>query len=99
MRKLLLLAFVLAGTGCISTRTGPFRPASAPVPPTQEIELLDPGQSTTGIPAVQTVAGLDGMNKVEIPPTVLVHRYYPSGDRSFQGPMLPGGPMIIAAML
>jgi hypothetical protein len=32
---------------------------------------------------------------VDIPPVVLVHRYYYTGDRSFQGPMLPGGPSIV----
>ena len=32
---------------------------------------------------------------VDIPPVVLVHRYYYTGDRSFQGPMIPGGPSII----
>jgi hypothetical protein len=97
MRNSLIIGFALCtGLGCVSTRTGPFRPASAPVPPTQEIEVLDPGQSSTGVPAVQTVAGTDGTQRVEIPPVVLVHRYYPSGDRSFQAALLPGGPCIIA---
>ena len=32
---------------------------------------------------------------MEIPPAVLVHKYYYTGDRSFQAQMLPGGPSII----
>ena len=32
---------------------------------------------------------------MQIPPLILVHRYYYSGDRSFQGPLLPGGPSIL----
>ncbi len=63
----------------------------APVPPSMEIEVLDPGVDSNGNPAV--VLKDDGT--VDIPPVVLVHRYYYSGDRSFQGPMLPGGPSIL----
>jgi len=72
------------------TCLGQHRPF-APVPPTLEIEVLDPGVDSNGIPAVV----LKDDNTVDIPPVVLVHRYYYSGDRSFQGPMLPGGPSIL----
>jgi len=73
-------------------------PASAPVPPTQEIELLDPGVDPTGKPtAVVRPDPLNpGRQQVDIPPTIIVHKFYYSGDRTFQGPMLPGGPMIAA---
>jgi hypothetical protein len=72
-------------------------PESAPVPPTQEIEVLDPNVDPMGRPTVrvQPVVGADGIGRIDIPPTVLVHRFYYTGDRSFQGPMLPGGPSII----
>lgn len=63
----------------------------ASVPPTLELEVLDPGVDPNGNPRV--VVNDDGT--VDIPPTVIVHRYYYSGDRSFQGPMLPGGPSIL----
>ncbi|HWE38409.1 MAG TPA: hypothetical protein VG406_17690 [Isosphaeraceae bacterium] len=70
-------------------------PASTPVPPTLEIEVLDPNVDPTGKPAVIPVVGPDGQARVEIPPTVLVHRYYYTGDRSFQAPLLPGGPTVV----
>lgn len=68
----------------------------APVPATQEIEVILPGVSSDGIPAV-LVESDNGAAKIEIPPTVLVHRYYYTGDRSFQGPYIPGGPCIVVA--
>ena len=64
------------------------------VPPTLEIELLDPNVDPLGNPAVLTRPGPRGL-EVDIPPVVLVHKYYYTGDRSFQGPMLPGGPTIL----
>ena len=68
----------------------------APVPPTLEIEVLDPNVDPLGNPAVLTKQDELGRTVVDIPPVVLVHRYYYTGNRSFQGPMLPGGPSIIA---
>jgi hypothetical protein len=69
--------------------------AAAPVPPTMEIEVLDPGVDPRGNPAILVETDENGGKQVNIPPTVLVHRYYYTGDRSFQGPMIPGGPSII----
>lgn len=86
-----LLILAAAGTA----RADGFRPAAAPVPPTQEIEILDPGVDPTGKPAVLIRPGLAGQ-VVDIPPAVIVHRFYYTGDRTFQGPMLPGGPTIVA---
>ena len=67
----------------------------APVPAGLEIELLDPGVDPVGNPAVLTTPDANGQLLVDIPPTVLVHRYYYTGNRNFQGPMLPGGPAIV----
>jgi len=67
----------------------------APVPPALEIEVLDPNVDPRGNPAVILRDRGNGRSSVEIPPVVLVHRYYYTGDRSFQGPMLPGGPSIV----
>ena len=81
---LILVVSLLGRPACAQQR------AFANVPPSLEIEVLDPGVDSLGNPAVISTDG-----KVDIPPTVLVHRYYYSGDRSFQGPMLPGGPSIL----
>jgi hypothetical protein len=76
----------------------------APVPPGMEIEVLDPNVDPRGNPAVvtrpsvvMTPAGPDGRVMVDIPPTVLVHRYYYTGDRTFQAGLLPGGPCVVVA--
>jgi hypothetical protein len=68
-----------------------------PVPPSQEIEVLDPGVDPKGRPAIELSEDENGVRKVEIAPSVLVHRFYYTGDRTFQGPMLPGGPSIVVA--
>ncbi len=99
MRRIALgvLAVVACGgVGCMSARPRPLAPAAAPVPPTDEIEILDPGQGSTHVPAVVTAVGDDGIQRVDVPPAVLVHRYFPTGDRSFQAQFLPGGPTIVA---
>ena len=76
-----------------SSRAG--QPAP-PVPPTQEIVVLDPNANSTGKPAVQLkVNPVTGSQEVEIPPVVIVHNFYYTGDRWFQGPMLPGGSSIL----
>jgi hypothetical protein len=70
-------------------------PPRATVPPSMEIEVLDPNVDPLGNPAVVLKEhGPSGETLVDIPPVVLVHRYYYTGNRSFQGPMLPGGPTI-----
>src|SRR5258707_834397 len=65
------------------------------VPPGLEIEVLDPNVDPRGNPAVVTRPGPMGAILVDIPPTVLVHRYYYTGDRSFQARLLPGGPCVV----
>ena len=101
MRRLIisgLAALVaVAAVGCMGSKHAFLRPASVPVPPSQEIEILDPAQGATGVPAVLLTGGTDGTQKVDVPPAVLVHRYFPSGDRNFQAQFLPGGPTIITA--
>jgi hypothetical protein len=67
------------------------------IPPSLEIEVLDPAVDPLANPAVRLNRVDENCLEVEIPPTVLVHRYYYSGDRSFQGPLLQGGPCIIVA--
>src|SRR3954452_17494758 len=86
---------LVAGPAAAGGARGDFRPASAPVPATQEIEVLDPGVDPTGKPAVLLRAGPAGQ-VVGIPPAGLVQRFYYTGDRTFQAQMLPGGPTIVA---
>ncbi len=73
-----------------------------PVPPTLEIEVLDPNVDARGNPTgvlrpapVITANGPEGRLLVDIPPTVLIHRYYYTGDRTFQASVFPGGPCIV----
>lgn len=70
---------------------------TTPVPPEYEIEILDPNADALGNPAVEVGpdVAVDGNVRVHIPRTVLVHRYYYTGDRDFQGPLLPGGPSLV----
>lgn len=69
----------------------------ARVIPSLEIEILDPNVDSRGNPGV--IVGQDawGQTQVDIAPTIMVHRYYYTGDRTFRGPDLPGGPSIIVA--
>ncbi len=88
---------LLIGLGILALLTPSVRAANRPprnVPPTDEIELLDPNADPLGRPAVELRHGAHGL-EVDIPPAVLVHKYYYTGDRSFQAQMLPGGPSII----
>jgi hypothetical protein len=106
----LKLAMVLAvGWACSTSASraqsllpGPFRGArapvrAAPVPPAQEIEILDPGADPLGNPAVELAPAANGRTVVDVPRTVLVHKYYYTGDRSFQYKLMPGGPSTIVA--
>lgn len=70
---------------------------TARVSPVLEIELLDPNKDSRGNPAIVTSTDLSGNTQVDIPPTLIVHRYYYTGDRSFRGPDFPGGPSIVIA--
>ena len=68
------------------------------VPPIDELEILDPRVDAEGKPRAQVLRGADGLAQLEIPPTIIVHRYYYTGDRDFQGPMLLGGPTLLAVI-
>ncbi len=99
MRATLVIEFGYVVIVCLAMLSGRVASAAhrgpAAVPPTLEIEVLDPGVDPLGNPAVFLEADEWGQLQVDIPPVVLVHRYYYSGDRSFQAQMLPGGPSIV----
>jgi hypothetical protein len=67
------------------------------VPPIDELEILDPRVDPEGKPRAQVLPGANGLSQVVTPPTIIVHRYYYTGDRDFQGPMLQGGPTLLTA--
>lgn len=88
-----LLGWPLAGTLVCA------RPAHA-VEPTapglSDLVVYDSGAHERGLPAVRFEPSEHGL-QVDIPPAVHVHRYYYSGDKEIQGPIIQGGPTIIVA--
>jgi hypothetical protein len=87
---------------CVLVLVGPtfalaHPPKFMPIPPSRELEILDPNVDPRGYPAVLRELGIDGVERIDIPPTVLVHRYYFTGQRSFQSQLLTGGPCIVVA--
>lgn len=90
------LLFAAIVTGCLLDMAWATHPTSN-VPPTLEIEVLDPNADPQSRPAVELEPGRNGGMVVDIPPVVLVHRYYFTGERSFQAQLLPGGPSIVVA--
>jgi hypothetical protein len=115
------VALAIGAPGCMSTTTttgvtkthrpgDALRPAAAPVPPTQEIEVLDPNLDPTGKPTVvRTGATLPPdvpfpaplppiapPQQLDVPPAILVHKFYYTGNRTFQAQLLPGGPVIVS---
>ncbi|MEQ9412116.1 MAG: hypothetical protein RIK87_30680 [Fuerstiella sp.] len=66
------------------------RPHDIRVSPADEITVIDPGVSSEAGPEA-----LVNGQQVEIPPTLLVHNFYYTGDRDFRGPVFPGGPSIV----
>ncbi|MEZ6057568.1 MAG: hypothetical protein R3C01_12775 [Planctomycetaceae bacterium] len=83
----LLVASTGWGQSCIR------RPAVT-VSPVDEITILDPATNTEFKPTPIVLPG-DGGQQVDIPPTVIVHNFYYTGDRDFRGPIFPGGPSIV----
>lgn len=96
-RMLGAVAAGLLGIGCALPVLAQNHGPRANVPPALEIEVLDPGVDPQGNPAVLLHPDANGQMVVDIPPVILVHRYYYTGDRSFQAQMLPGGPSIVVA--
>lgn len=62
-----------------------------------DLVVLDPGAHERGLPAVKLDPAEDGRLTIDIPPAVHVHRYYYSGDKEIQGPIIHGGPTVVVA--
>ena len=77
----------------VTAEAGKRRPAN--VPAADEIEVISPNVDPLDRPAAVIKDWSNGLKTVDIPPTVLVHKYYYTGDRSFQAQLLPGGPSIV----
>ena len=67
------------------------------VSPSDELLIIDPEVDSQGRPTPIFVDQPSGTQRIEIPPTVILHRYYYTGNRDFQGPMIPGGPTVLVA--
>jgi hypothetical protein len=61
-----------------------------------DLVVYDPGVHQQGLPSPQFKKSGKGLT-VEIPPAVHVHRYYYSGDKEIQGPLIRGGPTVVVA--
>ncbi len=84
----LLLAAALAGDAACGQE-----PVDAGL---NDLVIFDPGVHERGLPSPQFVE-VNGGLQIDIPPTVHVHRFYYSGDKEFQGPILNGGPTVVVA--
>ena len=73
------------------------RKTAPAVSPADELEILDPLIDPEGKPRAIMVPDEQGIEHLEIPPTVIVHKHYYTGSRDFQGPMLQGGPVLVVA--
>ncbi len=64
-----------------------------------DLVVIPPEAHERMLPAVE-LSGFDGITElaqVEIPETLHIHRYYYSGDKEIQGPILQGGPTMVVA--
>jgi hypothetical protein len=86
-----LIGLILPATAAVVAGDEP----AVLVPPVDEITVLDPGTNPEGKPRPIVFKGADGQQRVDIPPTVIVHNFYYTGERDFRGPILPGGPSIV----
>jgi hypothetical protein len=92
-----LSALVLAGLliqaegARVCTAVEPLKPGL------NDLVVYDPGMHERGLPSPQLRPTPEGNFTVETPPAVHLHRYYYSGDKEFQGPLINGGPTMIVA--
>ncbi len=89
--RVCLLAACLLTVATVSAR-------QPDAPGLNDLVIYEPGAHERGLPAVQFRSADRGPGLcVDIPPTVHVHRYYYSGDKEIQGPIMQGGPTVVVA--
>ncbi len=88
-----LRTIVMLGVGIIGPSCAAQEPSASGL---HDLVVYDPGKHERGLPAPEFIPDLEGM-KVDIPQTVHVHRYYYSGDKEIQGPIIQGGPTVVVA--
>lgn len=88
--KGILGVWLLAVAGLAAQAVEPLAPGLS------DVVVYHPGAHERGLPAV-VFEGMGPELQVDIPPAVHVHRYYYSGDKEIQGPIIQGGPTVIVA--
>jgi hypothetical protein len=91
VKRVLILAAISVGLA------GHARGVEPRVSGIKDLVVIEPDLHEQGWPAVTLRNTPDGGLQVEIPPTIHVHRFYYSGDREYQGPVIKGGPTLIVA--
>lgn len=84
---------LIALTTCCATASMAAGPLEAGL---HDVVVYDAGAHEAGLPGVD-LREIPGGQEVDIPPSVHVHRYYYSGDKEIQGPIVAGGPVIVVA--
>ena len=92
MRRRNLFSSILATTYVVCGLTAGSQAAEPRRTNLAELVVLPPKGHERGLPPVKISGG-----EVALPPTVHIHRYYYSGNREFQGPLLSGGNTIVVA--
>lgn len=90
-RWYVILFFVCATPQCLQAQIDltPNREAGF-----NELVIMDPGTHQDGLPAVIYD---DETQQIDVPPSIHTHRYYYSGDKEYQGPIINGGPTVVVA--
>jgi hypothetical protein len=89
----LCAAAALVTLGVLTAQAGTGAGCGPNDPGLTDLVILDPHMDPNGLPAVH----INNNRQVEIPPAVHVHRYYYSGDKEYQAPIITGGPTIVVA--
>ncbi|HWL09846.1 MAG TPA: hypothetical protein VNQ76_15680 [Planctomicrobium sp.] len=91
----IILCLMMISSGqCVQAQHRSRLPSIA-ASPSDEITVFDPTSNSEPKPTPAVAMGNDGKQYVEIPPTVIVHNFYYTGDRDFRGPRFSGGPSIV----